>query len=76
MPKADLVFLAAFRELAGVDRQSVTASSPRQALADLGLLDAIEAQTPIVAVNQVISGLDHELNDGDEVAIMPPMTGG
>ena len=28
------------------------------------------------AVNQVYAGFDHPVNDGDEVAFFPPVTGG
>lgn len=76
MPKVNLVFLAAFREVAGESKITTEASSPRAALIKLDILDQIESQTPIIAVNKVIANLDHPLSDGDEVAIMPPMTGG
>ncbi|WP_420550993.1 MoaD/ThiS family protein [Litorivicinus lipolyticus] len=76
MPTVNLVFLAAFRDVAGTDRTTVEAATPRAALAQLGILDALVAQTPIVAVNQRICDLDTALSSGDEVALMPPMTGG
>ncbi|MGB0956925.1 MAG: MoaD/ThiS family protein [Litorivicinus sp.] len=76
MPTVNLLFLAAFRDVAGNDRIRLDAATPRDALTQLGILDAIVQQTPIIAVNQQIQSLDTALSDGDEVAFMPPMTGG
>ena len=35
-----------------------------------------ENQGLLVAVNQEMVGLDHPLDDGDEIAFFPPVTGG
>ena len=76
MPKVNVKFLASFRELAGTDEVQVEAGTPAEALTVLGLLDAIVEKTPLVAVNQHIVAMDSPLREGDEVALMPPMTGG
>lgn len=33
-------------------------------------------RTPVVAVNEQYASRDHELSDGDEVALIPPVAGG
>ena len=43
---------------------------------DPDALAAIEGDQVKVAVNQVILRTDQNLNDGDEVAFLPPITGG
>jgi molybdopterin synthase sulfur carrier subunit len=40
------------------------------------LADALGEKRTLVAVNQQICGSDTELSDGDEIAFMPPVTGG
>lgn len=39
-------------------------------------LDALCAPNVIVALNQEVASLDATVNDGDEVAFYPPVTGG
>ena len=76
MPKVNLKMLASFRELAGQELFSLDAATPREAIQSLSSGADILAQTPLVAVNHTIVELDHALAEGDEVAVMPPMTGG
>ena len=66
--------LASFRELAGQELISADAKTPREAIESIPC--GAEQQTPLVAVNHTIVELDHSLAEGDEVAVMPPMTGG
>ncbi len=40
------------------------------------LADALGEKRTLVAVNQQICGSDTEVSDGDEIAFMPPVTGG
>ena len=76
MPKVELIFFASFKDLLDQDRIQVQAQTIREALEIAGVLDAVQRQTALFAVNQVITDMDHVLVDGDEVAVMPPMTGG
>ena len=68
--------LASFRELAGQELISADAKTPREAIESIPCGVEILQQTPLVAVNHTIVELDHSLAEGDEVAVMPPMTGG
>jgi len=79
----NVIFFAQVRELVDTDSLSVEAGfatvdalrchlasrSDRWAL-------ALEDGRLLVAVNQTLVSLDHPLNDGDEVAFFPPVTGG
>ena len=76
MPKVNLKMLASFRELAGQELIRADATTPREAIASLPCGGEILQQTPLVAVNHTIAELDYPLAEGDEVAVMPPMTGG
>jgi molybdopterin synthase catalytic subunit len=47
-----------------------------RALVDKGTFSDAAIRTAAVAVNHVYAGPDHLLSDGDEVAILPPVSGG
>lgn len=78
-----VLFFAQTRELTGVDSLEVeagfaTAEALRAYLsAQPGKWDlALEPGKLLVAVNQSIVPMDTPLQDGDEVAFFPPVTGG
>lgn len=78
-----VLFFAQVKELVGVDQLEVsaefsTAEALRAHLASRGdkWQLALEPGKLLVAVNQTICALDSGLNDGDEVAFFPPVTGG
>lgn len=50
-------------------RAALAARSERWAL-------ALDKENLLVAVNQTLMSLSHPLQDGDEVAFFPPVTGG
>ena len=66
--KPDLA-LAAIRRTAEQLRAALCERGDKWAL-------ALEAGNLLVAVNQTLVPLDTPLNDGDEVAFFPPVTGG
>jgi len=68
---------ARYRERLGFDRLELALPEP-PTLAAL-LADPRLAGLPpeaLLAVNQAFAGRDAELRDGDEVALMPPVSGG
>lgn len=81
----EVLFFARLREQLGTGRVSVP-FQPGMTLAGLldGLgeahgdawLQALGADNVIRAVNQVVVADDQPLQDGDEVAFFPPVTGG
>ncbi len=79
----NVLFFAQVRELVDCDRLSLEAAYSdveqlRTALAarsDRWAL-ALESGKLLAAVNQTLVSFDHPLNDGDEVAFFPPVTGG
>lgn len=78
-----VLFFAQTRELIGLDDMDVesvyaTAEDLRSELANKGNQWelALESGKLLVAINQTISPLDTPINDGDEVAFFPPVTGG
>lgn len=80
-----VLYFASIREALGKDNEAV--ELPVGATV-AGLIDALRARGGIyaevlaanrrwrVAVNQDMAGLEALLQDGDEVAIFPPVTGG
>ncbi|KAE9532205.1 molybdopterin synthase sulfur carrier subunit [Ursidibacter arcticus] len=78
-----VLFFAQTRELVGVDSLTLeanftTAEDLRQHLAQQGNKWelALESSKLLVAINQTISSLSTEIQDGDEIAFFPPVTGG
>ncbi|WP_297202442.1 molybdopterin synthase sulfur carrier subunit [uncultured Pluralibacter sp.] len=78
-----VLFFAQVRELVGTDSltlepQSVTVEALRQQLAARGdrWALALEEGKLLAAVNQTLVEGTHPVNDGDEVAFFPPVTGG
>lgn len=79
----NVLFFARVRELAGCAATQVDASVPDVASLhrtlsqrDPKLALALERDKLLVAVNQTLVPFHHPLQDGDEVAFFPPVTGG
>jgi molybdopterin converting factor subunit 1 len=76
------LFFASYRDLAGADEIDVDLPEG-SSVADLvgrlrergGSWASLPAQ-PAVAVNQTYSPLETALSDGDEIAFIPPVSGG
>lgn len=76
------LFFASYRDLAGTDEMDVELGSGTR-VADLveqlrgagGSWGRLPA-SPVVAVNMSYAGLDTALQPGDEVAFIPPVSGG
>lgn len=78
-----VLFFAQVRELVGTDTLALpaefsTVETLRQSLARRGdrWALALEAGNLLVAVNQTLVETTHPVQDGDEVAFFPPVTGG
>ncbi|MBU2895516.1 molybdopterin synthase sulfur carrier subunit [Vibrio hepatarius] len=78
-----VLFFAQTRELVGTEKLEVepcfeTVEALRASLAtQKGKWDlALDPSKLLAAVNQSIVSLEHPLNEGDEVAFFPPVTGG
>jgi molybdopterin converting factor subunit 1 len=71
---------ASYREAAGTNRLDtpLPANARVQDLLDLLTADlpALTRARGLVAVNHAYVGPDAELHDGDEVALIPPVSGG
>ncbi|GAA0487502.1 MULTISPECIES: molybdopterin synthase sulfur carrier subunit [Tatumella] len=79
----NVLLFARVRELAGTDGVTVAAeySDAESLRLALSLKDsrwamALEQGKLLVAVNQTLVPFSHPLQDGDEVAFFPPVTGG
>lgn len=79
-----MLFFAGARDLAGVERSALTltaVTTPEQLLAQVvrsfGELTIIR-DSVIISLNQeyCVPGQELELSSGDEVAIIPPISGG
>lgn len=78
-----ILFFAQVRELVGTDRLELdtfpaTVEALRQQLTTRGerWALALEEGKLLAAVNQTLVEVSHPLQDGDEVAFFPPVTGG
>ena len=79
-----VLFFAYVREKIGrssielTQRQAMTADSVRQQLSrtDQKWAAALNQDELLVAVNQKLCEWSHPIQDGDEVAFFPPITGG
>lgn len=80
-----VLFFAGYREQLGCDQLILktgeypqTLSELRQQLADKGddWREVIASERTLVAVNQTMTRADRVLEEGDEVAFFPPVTGG
>lgn len=78
-PSVSVLFFASYRERVGEDRREVTLP-PGATVADLlGLLREEGLQLPerpSVAVNRSYAEATRTLDEGDEVALIPPVAGG
>ncbi|WP_109427922.1 molybdopterin synthase sulfur carrier subunit [Aggregatibacter kilianii] len=78
-----VLFFAQTRELVGVDKLEIegdfaTAEQLRQYLTDKGDKWALALQSDklLVAINQTLMPLESAVQNGDEIAFFPPVTGG
>jgi molybdopterin synthase sulfur carrier subunit len=77
-------FFASLRDATGTDGLPVTLADGADLVALLGALqqalgpaaDALQAENVRVAVNHELVSAPRALRDGDEVAFLPPVTGG
>lgn len=80
--KIRILFFAAYRELLDLGELKVelpgeaSVSDLLQHLWDRGDSFALLPSNPVVAVNREFAPLDATLQDGDEVAFVPPVAGG
>lgn len=81
-PVIDVLFFGSLQDLAGTGRlQSEFRPTPADLITLLGaghpaLAEALRQPQVMVAIDQIMAGLDSPLTDGCEVAFMPPVTGG
>ena len=72
--KVTVRLFAGLRERAGWGKREVDAATVAEVWPALGLGD--EPEGLLYAVNQEYAERDRELADGDEVAVIPPVSGG
>nr|WP_136250094.1 molybdopterin converting factor subunit 1 [Ningiella ruwaisensis] len=79
----NIKFFADFRERAGVaslkleqSGETTVASLVETLLEQNNDFEFLSSKNVLIAVNQTLSASDAKINDGDEVAFFPPVTGG
>jgi molybdopterin converting factor small subunit len=75
--KVSLLLFGKLQDIAGANRIEWQASSLSQLQSEVvGRWPAIAQQQVLWSVNQRVAKGDTPLNEGDEVALMPPFAGG
>jgi molybdopterin converting factor subunit 1 len=77
-------YFANLREVAGKESEELTASDGMK-LEDLcnqlansqsQIVEMVRQKNVMVAINQEMANMDSEIKDGDEIAFLPPFSGG
>ena len=82
MAKVSVRFFARYAELAGCDSSAVTVSTPATVSDVIARVREVFPATaamparPLAALNRRQVKLDVRVDDGDEVALLPPLSGG
>jgi len=78
MNKLKILFFGALSEITGKQEEEITLKGDLQAVLEYlkQKYPALSENPFSIAVNQEISGENKVLSDGDEVALLPPFTGG
>lgn len=78
--KVNMFYFAQISEILGCNKEEI---SIRQDTSVKNLIDVLKERNPLlskqsfqVAVNQTLVKSDVKLNEGDEVALLPPFAGG
>ena len=78
--KIQMIYFAKLRELTGLDKETFSmkqGNNPRDVLASINERHEIDVGINFkIAVNDEFSDWDIELNDGDRLVFIPPVTGG
>ena len=78
--KIQVIYFAKLRELTGIDEETFSmkqGNNPGDVLASINKRHEIGVGTNFkIAVNDEFSEWDIELNDGDRLVFIPPVTGG
>jgi len=74
-----LLLFATYRDIAGTGELTLdlpASASARDAVRVLRVSASRIPAEPVIAINREYSDLDDVLNDGDELALLPPVAGG
>ena len=78
--KIQVIYFAKLRELTGLDEETFSmkqGNKPNDVLASINKRHEIDVGINFkIAVNDEFSNWDIELNDGDRLVFIPPVTGG